>query len=817
MVSVLHDLRHAIRQLGHAPGFTLAAVLTLALGLGASSAIFCLMDEQWLHPIRVPHSGEIVRIFSTTPQDPEGLFAYSDFQAIAQRTTALKSVVAIGRRGSIMPRADGNSSLLLTNVVSDNFFDALGVHPFLGLSFAPGDAEWLRTHPGVMLGNSFWRRNFAGDPSIVGRQITLQRGKDHRIQLDVWGVLPPGFREVDNQSDSDLWMPPETWAALAGPEDLTSSQFRWFNLLGRLAPSATVALANEQAATTAKILQSVDPETNRGRGARVISDFSYRMSTAGTNGLVLFAIVGCVVLLATVNVAHLLLARGLSRAPEVALRISLGAGRWAVARQLLIENLLLGVVGLGAGLALAGGIAAAIPHLLVAEPAMLVTVGSGQSSFHVDGRVFLFASLLAFLTMLLLALVPLGQVAHPQLIAIIQAGFTNRTAGKTPALRRAAIWLQIAISFALLVSTGALVRSFLNTRSQSIGLTRNQVLLAWTQGPDAPTRDAAVARMRALPGVQNVAYAIRSPLSLSEGGISVKALLPSHPELRVPVSIKFNAVSPGFLQLMGTRVLRGRNLTSDDDAFGPPVALISQAMAQEYWPGHDPLGQLVRLADSNIDARIVGITENAPINKIGENAEPYLYLPFHQYELHLSNMGEITFALETSLNAMSMAQPVRQVLIHANPLLDPMMVTSLSELIRYSAGDYQLMAELVTALGLIGLALTVVGMYGFLAFRVTQRRREIGIRMALGASRQATAWLIVRDTTQMAAMGLLIGLALAFGAARLEATLLFGVRPLDPFTLVAAMCILALAMVCAAWLPARRAAAVDPILALRSE
>jgi predicted permease len=399
----------------------------------------------------------------------------------------------------------------------------------------------------------------------------------------------------------------------------------------------------------------------------------------------------------------------------------------------------------------------------------------------------------------------------------LQAGGVTRTAGKIPALRRAAIWLQIAVSFALLVSTGALVRSFVNTRTQPIGLTRNQVLLAWTQEPEAPVRDAVVERMKALPGVGRVAFAIRAPLSLSEGGIAVKALLPSHPELRDPVSIKFNAVSADFLDVTGTRVVRGRGLTAADDADGSAVVLINQTMAQKYWPGQNPLGQVVRLASANIDARVVGVTENSPINQIGELAEPYLYVPFNFYQSHLSNMGEITFALETGQNAMSMAQPARQVLIHTDPLLDPMMMTSLPELIRYSTGDYQMMAELVSVLGLIGLALTVTGLYGFLAFRVTQRRREIGIRMALGATREATAWLVLSDTARMAAIGLAIGLVLSVAAARVESAVLFGVRPLDALSLAGALCVLLAAIAAAAWLPARRAASIEPMQALRTE
>ncbi|MFP5249929.1 MAG: ABC transporter permease, partial [Acidobacteriota bacterium] len=468
----------------------------------------------------------------------------------------------------------------------------------------------------------------------------------------------------------------------------------------------------------------------------------------------------------------------------------------------------------------AAALAAVMPRLLIEEPAMLESYGSAVS-FHIDARVFAFASLLALLTMLLLALVPLGQVARTALLPALQASAATRTAGKAPLMRRAAVWLQIGVSFALLVSTGALVRSFLNTRTQDIGLTRKQALIVWTQEPETPVRNEMVARLHGLPGVEEVGYGIRSPLMPSEGGIAVKALLPSHAELRDPIAIKFNAVSPEFLAVTGTRVLRGRGFTAADNAEGPAVVLIDQTMAQKYWPGRNPIGQTVRLlasqAGSTFDAQVIGVTEDAPIMQIGEMPELFLYLPWQQYRAHLENMGEITFVLQTHQNAMSLAKDAREALIRINPLLDPMLVTSLPELIRYSAGNYQMMAELVSALGVIGLALTVVGFYGFLAFRVTQRRREIGIRMALGATREATALLVVRDTVWMAAVGLAIGVLLAFGAARLEAAALFGVRPLDALSLAGALGILALAVGAAAWLPARRAAAVEPMQALRTE
>ena len=824
MNTLFRDLKYALRQMRRAPAFAFTSVLTLALGIGASSAIFCLIDGLWLHPLRVSHPGELVRIFATTKQSStaeqgvDTYFNYSEYQTIAARTTALKRTVALGRRGSMMVRPDGTSALLLTNVVSANFFEGLGVHPLLGRIFTPPDAAQLRIHPGVLLGYGFWQREFSGDKNIVGRQITILRGKDRRTAVEVWGVLPSSFREIDNGMDRDLWMTTESWAALVHAGELTSRDFRWFKLLGRLAPGASVAQVNQQVAATAAALVAADPQANRGRGARAVSDFSYRMDRAGTTGFVLFAIVGSVVLLGTVNLAQILLARAFSRSPEIALRLSLGARRGAIGRQLLLENLLLGIFGLSAGLALAAAITAFLPRMLVSEPAMLVAIGDSSTTFQVDWRVFAFAASLAFITMLLLAAVPLTQAGRTELLPVLQSTAVTRTDSRTPMLRRAAIWLQIAISLALLISTGALVRSFVNTRTQALGLTRNQVLLAWTQEPEAPMREEVVQRMKTMPGVDQVAYAIRAPLSLSEGGIAVKAVLPSHPEIHDPIEIKYNAVSPGFLNLIGTRILHGRGFTTADDKPGPAVILINRAMAQKYWPSQDAIGRVVELigfntgSSPNTEARIIGVTEDAPINQIGEMPEPYIYLPFH-----MSQMGEITFALATRQNAMTLAQSTRQLLIHTNPLLDPMMITSLPELIRYSAGSYQMVAELVTALGLIGLALTGVGLYGFLAFRVSQRRREIGIRMALGATRENTVFLILRDTARMAAVGLIAGAVLSVIATRFESSMLFGVRPLDGLSIVCALVVLSLAVGVATWIPARLAASIDPMRALRTE
>jgi len=810
---ILSDVRFALRQLRKTPGFTLTAVVTLALGLGAGSAIFCLIDTFSLHPIAVQQPSRLVHVFATTPQSDEASFSYFEYRTLADRISALQGLTAVGARGTLLARPDGTSQMFETNVVSSNFFDVMGVRPMLGHAFSAADAARLRVRPGVLLSYRVWQRVFAGDPQIVGRQIPLRHGKDGIVQADVWGVLAPEFRDVDTASDRDVWMPLESWAGMNGDRDLTARSFRWLKPIGRLAPGATAAQASQQAAAVASALAAADHANNHDRGARALSDLDYRLSQAGTSGLVLFAIVCGVVLLSTVNVAHLLIARGLARAPEVALRISLGATRARVAAQLLMENLLLGLLGLGAGLALAAGLARLLPRLVVSEPEILNSLDTAQQ-FHIDLRVFLFAGVLALATMLLLALVPLAQVARPQLASVLQSA--RSTARRGSVIRRVAIFLEIGVSFALLVSTGTLVQSFLNARTRPIGITRDQVLVAFTQEPDESERVAVLDRLRAVPGVENVAYGIRSPLMPSEGGIAVKATLPSHPELRDPISIRFNAVSPGFLNVTGTRILRGRGFTSADDA-GPMPVVINRTMAAKYWPSRDPLGQTVVLQNGAVQAHVVGVSEDAPIERLGELPEPFLYVPFRQYETRLSNMGEITFVLRTGPNAMSLAQDVRQALIHENPLLDPMFITSQPELLRSSAGSYQMMAELVTILGAIGLALTVVGLYGFLAFRVTQRRREIGVRMALGATRAATAGLVARDAAVLGALGLAVGAVLALAATRLESAVLFGVKPMDAWTLIAAAAVLAISIAAAAWIPARRAATIDPMQALRTE
>jgi putative ABC transport system permease protein len=818
MPALFQDLRYALRQLHKHPGFTATVVLTLGLGIGASAAIFSLIDAFWLRPLAVPHQQDLVRVFSTTQQEAQGGFSFAEFQAIQQNVRSLKSLVAIGRRGSSMPRPDGSLQELYINIVSSNFFDQLGVEPVVGRNFTARDEAMLQTTPVVMLGYGFWQRQFAGDPAVVGKSLTLVRSGNH-LPVQIVGVLPNAFREVENGMDRDVWVPEQTWLMLAGPKESRDWDFRWFTLLGRLAPGATVAQAQSELGSVARSLALSHPQENSNRSISVVGDLRYRLHNAGTTGALLFGVVGLVVLLCVVNVANLLLARGLSRGKDAAIRVALGGSRANVFQQALVENLLLGLLALAAGLCVAMAVAATLPRVLarmLTGPAMLDLPPGSAIAFHTDARVVSFACVLTLLTFVALACVQLWQLSHGDMLEMVRSGGSLRNlGGKAPRFRRALLAGQIAISLMLLIATGVLVRSFVNTQTSPMGLTRNNVLVAFCA---VPTKDGiaksqeAIRQFQALPGVEQVAYAVRSPLMLSEGGMSQKVSLLDHPELREPIEIKYNDVSAKYLAVTGTRILAGRGFTPQDDVSGPAVVVINRTMARRYWGAQDPIGQTLHLASPEIDARIVGIAEDAPINSIGELPEPYLYIPYRFTEYQ-----EISFLIASQQDAMTLAGPARDILVRIDPQFGPAIVTSLNELFQYSASNYRVAAVLVTALGAIGLFLTVVGLSAFLMYRVEQRTSEIGLRMALGSSRLEVTSLILGETLRATLIGAAIGMPLALVGVRFASAMLFGVRPWDPLSIFAALLVLALITGTVTLIPARRAANIDPIKALHYE
>jgi putative ABC transport system permease protein len=794
---MFRDFRFALRVLASRPVFALVAALSIGLGIGANSAIFGLVDALWFRPLAVPHSDEIVRVFSVTDQDREAAFSYPEYLDLKNAGT-LREVVAIGGRGATL--LEGQSRELHTlNLVTSNFFTALDVKPAFGRVFTPHDEVNSDSPPAVVLGNSFWERHYGADPNIVGKQIRIQRTNE--VLFTVIGVLPKSFRGLATGDDRDLWFSKQEWARLGNVRELEQRGSRWFHILGRLAPAATEKSSNAEIATIASRMADAWPETNRGRRAVVIPDLRYRLQQAGTNGLALLAIVLLVVLISSVNVANLLLSRAGARGKEMAIRLALGASRGRLIRQLMTENFLLGIVGLAAGLAIGSLLISILPALIVQPPGLYRAI-----DFQFDSRVLVFSLIVSIATIVFFGLAPAWMSARPDLVPALKGEFGRGLSGRRWPLRNWLVVAEVALSMTLLASAGVLVRSFANTRSGDLGFGRKQLLLVWLASDHAKPAlyQDVMAHYAALPGVRSVAAAVRAPLSLSSNGMFQRVTFQDRKEFE----IKYNSVTRNFLNTMGTPIVRGRNFEERDEIAGANSVVVNERMAERFWAGEEAIGKALTVGGK--PHRVIGVARNAPINEVGETAEPYLYLAYWpNFE------SEVTFLIETQGDAIALAQAARRELKSVDARLDPLTITTENDLIRFSAQRYQVTAELVAALGALGLLLTAVGLYGVVSYGVSQRTRELGIRMALGADRNDTLWLVLREVAMLGLIGIAIGLPLALTATRAFSTLLFGVSPWDAPAFVTALIVLAFVLLAAGWLPARRATSIQPSSALR--
>jgi predicted permease len=664
---MLRDLLIAFRVLRTRPVFTLVAALSLALGIGANCAIFGFLDALWLRPMGVGNPSQIVRIFSVTDQDREALLSYPEYLQFKHQANTLSGVVAIGGRGGTLIEGQ-QRQLLNLYLVSSNFFQTLGVQPAVGHLFSEADEAAAPDALVVVLGNSFWMRHFGGDPHIVGKTIRFQRA--HDSLATVIGVLPPTFRDVDSGGDRDLWFPHQAWAQLGDLQELEAPGNRWFRAFGRLASGANPRSANAQIQTIAAGMAQTWPAGNRGRRAAVVADLDYRLEQAGTNGLTLLAVVLLVVLISSVNVANLLLSRAGFRGREMAVRLALGAGRARLIRQLMAENILLGMFGFVLGIAIGALLIAILPSLIEQPPGFYAA-----NDFRFDSRVLGFSLLISLLTILFFGLAPAWKSTRPELVPALKGDGVFRGAGRGWPLRNWLVVVQVAVSMTLLACAGVIVQSFANTRTGDLGFARKPLLLVWLAADAQPSlyRDV-ISHFESLPGVVSVAAAVRAPLSLSSNGMFQRVAFPGRPEYAAapPFEIKYNAITANFLNTMGTPVLRGRGFEPRDEIAGANTVLINERMAQRFWPGADPLGKTIRTGGPDGKLRtIVGVVKNAPINAVGETPEPYLYLSYWaNFE------QEVTFLIETRTDPTSLAQLARRELKSVDARLDPLTITT---------------------------------------------------------------------------------------------------------------------------------------------
>jgi predicted permease len=497
------DIRYAAHGLRRNPLFTLAAVLALGLAIGANATIFGLADGLWLRPPAVTRPGDLVRVFQTTETSAYGTFSFPEYTTLRDETSSFGGVIARGRRGAVMAGADGLPELLLANVVSLNFFTALGVTPEHGRVFTPDDEAALEADPGIVLGHAFWRRRFGGDPSIVGQSIDL--GREGRLPVRVLGVLPESFRELDADSDRDLWMPPETWAAMSGRDEFQAQDNRWFDVVGRLGEGIGVDAAHDEVVALAAGMARDFPGTNAGRSARAVSDIGYRLETGGVNAMALLGLVLIVVLITCVNIANLLLARTAARTRELAVRVALGAGRWPLVRQLMVESGLIGALGAVCGLLVAAWLFRLVPGILVEPPGF-----RSFAVFEADARVVMFTVGLTLVTTFLFGIVP-ALVATRTDVAVVIKGESamggSRRLDRT--FRQVLVVGQVAVSLVLLYAASVLAQSFVEARSADLGFARRPILAVWVPFGAAPqvlTSDAS-RQLEQLPGVTHVAVA----------------------------------------------------------------------------------------------------------------------------------------------------------------------------------------------------------------------------------------------------------------------------------------------------------------------
>jgi len=792
--SLVRDAGYGLRSLARSPGFTAVAVLTLALGIGVTSTVFTVADAALLRswPAREPQ--RMVRLAASTPQGTEYSFSYPDAVDLAAQSRSLEGIIAYARYGATI-QSGSESQLLLDEVVSPNYFSLLGTDPGLGRLFA---AAAQSGQPCVVIGNAVWQRFFGSDPKLVGKQISLS-GRNYTVV----GIAPRGFRGMNRLLPVELWFP------ITAQNGASERGFRGFELVGRLRAGFTPAQAQAELETIGQRLAQSYPAVDKGRTVGIISE-RQRLREAATPTAMLMGAVGMVLLICCANVAGLILARGDARRKEIAMRLALGATRLRIVRQLLTESMLLAVLGAGLGLIVAVGLFRLQPALM---PPAQFTLGL---DLHLNAAVILFTIAVSMLAVVLCGLLPAIQATKlscaPALKADERGGSPRRFT-----LRNVLVVAEIAMAATLLTASGLVVRSFLVSLKMNLGFDREKHLVFFDLGPgydlarSANYFQQAETSAAALPGVRHAALAQRVLLSDSGGGAEKRVSIPGVelPQGQTTIPVKFNAVDSSYFQTIGTHLLDGREFTMADGPHAARVAIVSRTMAERYWPASTAIGRQI-VADGKT-CQVVGVAEDVKIIQPHETPEPYIYLPFAQWP-----RGEASLILESERDTRPVIAAMRNVLQKMDRNV-PFDVRTVHYLMQQAFWEDWLTAAFVGTLGLLAIFFGSLGLYGVIAFTVNRRRREIGIRMALGAERNDVVRMVLREGMTFTAIGLVFGLAASLLTMRLLSSVLYGVQPTDPLAFAGGIAIVIAVSLAACWIPARRAASIDPMQALRTE
>jgi predicted permease len=807
----LQDTRYAFRMLRKSPGFTAVAVLTLALGIGANTAIFSVVYAVVLKPLPYVNSEQLFNVFEVQPQ--QGVtgtgWSYANFAELREQNGVFSEMAGV-QKHQLTLTARGEPSIVNTSVVTPELFSLFGEKPLAGRLFFSEDGK-ASAPPVVVLSENLWRGSFGADPNIIGSSINLDKRS-----FTVIGIMPAAFRFPFLTESEQVWIPLVqdplfgSWIPRRGGH--------WLQVTGRLKPGISMMQAQAELDAISARLAKAFPAENDGWGIRMVPLQQVIVGNAKTPLLMLLGAVGLVLLIACANIANLLLTRATSRAREIAVRTALGAGRARIIRQLLSETAVLGLLGGMTGIGLAYWGVQGLTSLL---PPSLPQV----NAIRVDNVVLGFALLLSVIASCSFGLAPALFAVNSNLQTSLREG--GARSGETGNRRRARSFLaagEIALAMVLLVAAGLLVRSFANLMSVSPGFDVQHVVKADISLPQfqysTPQQwtafsDELLARIQAQPGLQDSAVAVPRPIA--DGLVNLGFDIVGNPPSSAGASrtADYVSVSPDYFRVMGIPLMAGRFFNQHDVMSAPRVSVISQAMARLYFPNQDPLGKQLIFGfppGGGAMREIVGIVGDVRDVSLGQDPGPMMYVPYAQAPFWGANL-----VVKSTLSSSSVAAAIRQEVRKMDKDLPVTDVAMMPDIIEASVAQPRFGTFLLGVFAAMALMLAATGIFGVISYSVSCRTNEIGIRVALGASRSAILRMVLRETLLLAFAGLALGVPSALAASRLVGHMLFGVSANDPATLAAVAVTLAAVAALAGYVPARRAMRVDPMVALRYE
>lgn len=822
MSNLWQDLRYGWRALSKSPGFTILAIVTLALGMAVNTTIFSVVNGLLLRPLPVPHPEQVTMLTMDMPEKTSGhAFSYPDYKEVEAQNDSFSSVFAYRvSLGGIT--ADSKGDHILFSRVTGNYFSSLGIKPALGRLILPSEGQTPNADPVIVLGYAYWEKRFGGDPNVIGKQVELN---DH--PGTIIGVTPKEFHGTYFILEMDAYVPISSPFYSGDSEDaakvLSARDNRSLTVMARLKPGVSLKQAKASLAVLTHRLADEYPKTDKGATITVYPEKLARPDPDPDDTGVLAAaafmtLAALVLLVACFNVANVLLVRATMRQREMAVRAALGAKRGRLVRQYLTESFLLAVASGAAGIALAWWASGFLSSLSFGTEIPL------RFDFSADLRVYLFAFAAICLMGLIVGAIPALRVARTDVSVILHEG--GRTASDGPRrlfARNTLVVAQVAGSLLLLVVAGLFTRSLGKAEHVNLGFDPNRVLnvtlspdeVGYTEAQGRGFYSELLLRVRALPGVVSAAEALTVPMGIigSDNEVTIEEH-PLEPDQQAPVVFN-NLVSSGYFATMRMPLLEGRDFSDGDNKDAPQVAIINRAMAEKFWPKEDAIGK--RFARKDREQKpitVVGIVQDAKYKGITETPQPFFYVPLEQ-----SYVAFRTLQVRTSAPPATLAGPIEAVVHEVGPTVPIEKVQTMDEALDNANGFflYRFGAQLTGTLGLLGLILAVVGVYSVVSYAAAQRTHEVGIRMALGAEPRDILRLVLGQGFGVVGIGIGLGLVIAFAVTRLFKEMLIGITPADPLTYAIVAALLLGIGLFASWIPAHRATRVSPLTALRYE